>query len=351
MYEDYTYEAILERMLLTVPDDIDKRPGSLIYDSLSAAAAKMAELYIDMESNLELGFIETSNGMWIDRRIAERGLSREQAGKAIRLATFNVSVEAGERFLFDTLYFVVISAGTASPTGILARVECETAGEVGNVPGGNMSPVNTIPGLTSAVLGEVLVPGEDVEEDQDVQGRYLNHVRKPATSGNKYHYEQWALSVQGVGGVKVIPLWDGPGTVKVVLIDNDKRAVTPVVAQNVKDYIDPNDGDGEGQAPIGATLTSVPAEEVPINISGTLTMASWATIEEVTELFKQGLSSYLEGLAFKDPLLRYTRITALLLDIPPIIDYEDVVVNGEVKNIELLPTQVAVPGTVTFSAK
>ena len=34
MYEDQTYEVILERMLNRVSDKLDKRPSSLIYLSL-----------------------------------------------------------------------------------------------------------------------------------------------------------------------------------------------------------------------------------------------------------------------------------------------------------------------------
>ncbi|UTW69876.1 hypothetical protein KHA80_02945 [Anaerobacillus sp. HL2] len=33
MYEHQTYEAILARMLDKIPDDIDKREGSIIYDA------------------------------------------------------------------------------------------------------------------------------------------------------------------------------------------------------------------------------------------------------------------------------------------------------------------------------
>lgn len=41
MYEEVTYEEILERMLERVPDDMDKREGSLIYDALAPAAIEL----------------------------------------------------------------------------------------------------------------------------------------------------------------------------------------------------------------------------------------------------------------------------------------------------------------------
>lgn len=40
MYENVTYEDILQRMLDRVPDSMDKREGSIIYDALAPAAVE-----------------------------------------------------------------------------------------------------------------------------------------------------------------------------------------------------------------------------------------------------------------------------------------------------------------------
>ena len=61
-------------------------------------------------------------------------------------------------------------------------------------------------------ITEVLTAGTDDEVDDNLRDRLAIRVQKQATSGNAYHYEQWALSVPGVGAVKVIPVWDGPNT-------------------------------------------------------------------------------------------------------------------------------------------
>ena len=41
MYENVTYEDILQRMLDRVPDSMDKREGSIIYDALAPAAVEL----------------------------------------------------------------------------------------------------------------------------------------------------------------------------------------------------------------------------------------------------------------------------------------------------------------------
>jgi hypothetical protein len=60
----------------------------------------------------------------------------------------------------------------------------------------------------------------------------------------------------------------------------------------------------------------------------------------------------LKQLAFykADPLVRYTRISAVLLDIPIIIDFSELKINGQSnQNIEIGSGQVAVLGTVSVS--
>ena len=42
MYEEMTFEAILERMLNRIPDSLDKREGSVIYDAIAPAALEIA---------------------------------------------------------------------------------------------------------------------------------------------------------------------------------------------------------------------------------------------------------------------------------------------------------------------
>ncbi len=39
MFENNTYQVILERMLARVPEEFDKREGSILYDALAPAAA------------------------------------------------------------------------------------------------------------------------------------------------------------------------------------------------------------------------------------------------------------------------------------------------------------------------
>lgn len=78
------------------------------------------------------------------------------------------------------------------------------------------------------------------------------------------------------------PLWQGPGTVGIYLLDADKRAANEEIVAAAQAYIDPTqDGQGEGVAPAGAIVTVMAAEEVPIDIRVKLTLASGVTMAEV----------------------------------------------------------------------
>lgn len=81
MYEDQTYEALLERMLDRVPEGLDKREGSIIYDALAPAAAELAQMYVELEVNNNLFFPDTAEGEYLERSIAWTGITRQPAGR------------------------------------------------------------------------------------------------------------------------------------------------------------------------------------------------------------------------------------------------------------------------------
>ena len=59
-YEDITYDVILQRMLDRVPDNMDKREGSIIYDALAPAAVELQLMYIELDTILTETFADTA---------------------------------------------------------------------------------------------------------------------------------------------------------------------------------------------------------------------------------------------------------------------------------------------------
>lgn len=374
---DQTEENIMNRMLNKVPSDIDKSEGSFIWDAQAPVAFMLSEAALWAQELLRRGFASTVasdrpdiRSAELDLRTAEHGITRREAvassgsvvftgkpGTTVPAGTY-VATPADEGSGESSVEYVTTSGVTLSDLGTgAAPIRAVTPGSNGNVPAGVIQLMMTsVSGVTSVTNPEPTRSGTDTESDQSLLERFYAKVRSQGTSGNKAQYMQWANEIAGVGGVEVAPLWKGPGTVGLYLIDTDKRAASQDIVNAVQQYIDPSqDGQGEGVAPAGPIITVMPAAEVAIDISVKVqrTQEQPSTMEEIRKLIEDGVRTYLQQIAFnrKDPLVRYTRIAAVLLDIPIIIDYSDLTINGhtEQQNIEIGSGQVAVLGTVSVS--
>lgn len=371
--QDQTEDEIMRRMLERVPSDLDKSEGSFIWDAQAPVAFMLAEAAVWAQQVLERGFASSTYGDYLDLRTAEHGVNRRQAVAAAGVVRFTgtagvvvpkgtiVATPADEISSEQSVEYATANEVTLGSTGeARIPVTAVVAGKNGNVPAGVVTVLATaVSGVSAVTNPEEITGGADVESDESLLERYLLRVRNPGTSGNKAQYVQWASEIPGVGGVQVKPLWQGPGTVGIYLLDNDKRAANAEIVEAVQEYIDPTmDGQGEGTAPAGPVITVQPAQEVRINISAKLTLASNANLEDVKQQIEQGAREYFKRISFgspatQDSLVRYTRISAVLIDIPMITDYKELQVfkatdpGGEADtNIEIFEGQVAVLGTV-----
>lgn len=356
MYENKTFDVLLSELLDIVRDDVDKREGAVIYDALAPVAAKLAEAYIALDNELSLIYPEDaaansdSDDDALDKAIAWSNTTRKEATAAVLRGEFKngagalMDIEIGSRFSIEDVNYV---ASSRISTGVYAMT-AETVGEIGNQYLGSLTPIDYINGLGSAELTSLITAGTDLESNQSLLDRYYINVRKPITSGNIYQYQKWALEVPGVGEAHVIPTWAGNNTVKVVILDDNKRSPSAAIVNATQMYIDPTqDGAGEGAAPIGARVTVVGAQEVPINISVKVELASGSSTATVKAQLSEAVTKYLEDIAFgDDKLVRITRVAVFLLDIPPVRDYSNLTINGQTGNIEVTEEQVAVLGTV-----
>lgn len=341
MYEANTYETILKRMLSKVPDSLDKREGSVIYTALAPAAAELAQVYVELDVYMKLIFASTSEGEYIDERAWEMGIERQSATKAVRRGIFYggssspLDVLLGSRFSIEGLNYTVI--GKIAPGQF--ELEAEIAGTAGNRPNGDMLPLEYIAGLVRAELADVLVEGADEESDEKLLERYQMRVRRPATSGNACQYRQWALEVPGVGVAKVFPLWNGPGTVKITIADDERRPASAALVSETEAYI-------ENVRPIGAIVTVVPGSAKEVNVSANIEIASGYTLQGIYNSFASALGQYLRDIAFEINYVSYAKIGTLLLNTSGVLDYTSLSVNGGSANIGLADDEVPIPGTV-----
>lgn len=351
-YSDMTDERLHELMLENAPINIDKRQGSVAYDLTYPAALELMNAYIELGVAYDARMPDTAVGEDLDIVCAVIGIYRRDPVSAEGTVQFSgpadEEIPTGTRIVAEPddipLYF------TTNETVILdengegeVEVTAEDPGLDGNIAAGEMEAVTGyLFDIVSVTNEKELEGGSDIEDDETLRQRYFDRVQLPITSGNAAHYKQWSLEVPGVGDVKVYPIWDGAGTVKVVLIDTEMTAPAQSVIDEVSDHI-------ENERPVGADVTVTGATELNIDVSATVQLASGASISEVTSEFEEALTDYLRELAFQDELIRYTQIANLLLDVPDIIDYSDLTVNDGTSNIEPADEEVGVTGAVNFT--
>lgn len=341
MSEVITFNALLQRMLDRVPDTLDKREGSVIYDALAPAAAELVQAYIELEGYLDLAFVDTSEEGYLDRLGGQFGVDRQMATYSIRKASFKnatnnpFNVPIGSRYTINTLSYSVIEK---IGEGVF-QVKCEMTGTIGNTSFGKLVPVDYIEGLANAELEEVLIPGLNDETDDSLRFRILNKLQMPATSGNIHQYKQWALEVEGVGDAKIFPLWNGAGTVKVIVVNADKEPADVPILNSVKAYI-------EEVRPIGATVTVAAPTPKTITIEVSIEIGKDAFLEDVKQKFKLKLEEYFREVALKKVIISYAIIGSLLLETDGVIDYSDLKVNNTTSNVRLAEEEVPVLGSL-----
>lgn len=356
MFENYTYEKILNDALARIPDTMDKRQSAIIFDAVAPVCAELAQAYIALDTILLQTFADTATGEYLEKRTRERGITREPATYAVvTLVSEPIDVDVPLKSVFSCgdYDFVVnekISDGVYSCT-------CKTSGSDANGCSGQAIPNDYIKGLKTANIVEVLKPAEDAETDDSLRKRYLASLRDQAYGGNIADYKQKVHALDGVGGVKVTPVWNGGGTVKITISASDYTVPTEYLVNEVQTVIDPKgDQKGVGIAPIGHIVTVQGATATAINISTKLTFADGYDYEMCKTLIDDALEKYFseeremwEEYDHTGIIIRISQIETRLLAINGIMDIADTTINGEAKNYQLDCMALPVRGDFTWT--
>ena len=350
MYETMTYEVIMQQMLDRVPDSFDKREGSIIFDALAPAAAELAQMYIGLDVVLNQTFADTATEKYLDKRCAERGIVRKAATCAVVKGTFMPeSIDVlGKRFSCGLYNYIVTEA---TETAGVYLLECETCGEAPNAVTGRLIPIDYIPGLQSAEIEDPPEQGnygENAESDDSLRERYFENVRNQAFGGNIADYRAKVMAINGVGGVKVTPVWNGGGTVKLTVIASDDQNNDADLVRSVQETID-------AIAPIGHVVTvegvKVRSIDIVTNITYETAETTWdfdsakgQIVEAVTAYFNELAKTWDE----KDSLsVRISGIEQKILDCPGIIDVQHTKLDGSESNIYLEADEIPALGGIS----
>ena len=350
MYEAQTESAIMQRMLGNTSNDVDKSEGSITYDALSPVAIELALAYTELDRVLHLSFAPTSSEQYLVYRATEHGLTKKAAvasvGKVTVTGTTGKGIPAGTLFATTGgIQFTSMLAATIGAGGTVdVPIQAVTPGTAGNVLAGTINKIPVaILGVGMVTNSEATIGGVETETDVALLARLLQAVRNPATSGNVAHYLQWATEIDGIGAARVFPSWNGPLTVKVVLLDGNKQPADTTLVSAVASHI-------EDVRPVGADVTVVAATGLTINVVATLVLQSGYVLVDVSATIRANLVSYLESIAFVDgAYVSYAKVGDAILNSAGVQDYSGLTVNGGTGNITPSTVQVAIVGTLTLT--
>jgi uncharacterized phage protein gp47/JayE len=344
-------EAILSEMLADIDDKYDKSKGSFAYDVLSAGANKFAHYDESIDTMVERRFATTATGKDLQYVVVDHGIipktSTKSNGPVTITGIVGSLITKGEMVSADAVKFKFIQDSIIPASGTIdVMVECEIYGTKGNVPIGAIRFFpKTLQGLQTITNKTAFTNGYDGEEDPELKERFFEKVQEPATSGNEAEYKAWAKSITGVSDAKVIPIWDksngknGAGTVKVIIINSDKRAADQTLIDSVKTYI-------ESVRPVGATVTIESAAELLINVSATLILAPGQVLDNVKTVVETNITNYLKTIAFKQSFVSFAAISSIIFNSQGVTDVSNLNLNGGVANVQIENEQVAVLGSV-----
>lgn len=377
--QKYTYDYILTEALSKVPDNVDKREGSIIRDALSPCCYEAAKHILYLADIIEQTYIETANGLWLDGRVIEGGVTRDPATYAKKLGVFKTQLDEpcqisiGQSFstVGDTILNYTAVQVYANEDGDVVPgsyiMQCNTVGSVGNSYIGRIVPNDYIEKLASAEITTLLYPGEEEESDDSLRERFLANLMKTAFGGNIAQYRQWAKEIPGIGGVQVYPVWAGGGTVKLSIIDTDYNSCSSEFCQTILEKFDPENSGGEtglglGIAPIGHKVTVSTPLPRTINVSGKITLLPGYKLETLLPQIKLALEEYLLSLrqAWENSddennysvIVYLGRINFAILNVKGVSSAYELQLNGTDTDIRLTETsflqEIPVLGTVSL---
>lgn len=352
-----TIDKVHDELLDNISNSYQKTEGFPTWDLLRATAFGIKRLWDKVFKIEYLQDVDNLTGVDLERFIYQRkGLSRKAATYAIG----SITILAGEGTItegnvFSTasgIEFIAVETKDVV-AGDSVLIQATITGDRGNVAADTIveMPV-TIPGIAKVTNSEHTMDGYEQESDDSLRDRYYEALREPATSGNVAHYRRWAREVEGVGGVKVFPLWQGDNTVQVVIVDDNGVVPSEDTVNRCQEYIDPNKaGLGLGQAPIGAYCTVTAAAALAINVSATLILDNTVPIDTIRANINAALTKYLAGIALETEYISPAKIGNIMLNTEGVVDYDNMLVNDSTNRVEVPDKSVAVLGSVVLNVE
>lgn len=361
---DESVEAIHQRMMKNLPPDIDKTEGGFPWDFTRPTALEKSEMIqFHLVEAIKLMHYMFAQGIYLDYHAESVGLTRKSptaaSGTLHLTGSPGVEIPAGFQFavpangeaaaiIFETAEQCAIDDSGEVDVIVIAQ---ET-GLIGNVSANTITIMAspTISGIQSITNEEPITGGSVTEDDDSLRDRIREVYENTNASfcGCDADYRRWALEVDGIGQVTVVPEWNGPGTVKLILIDANGAPANETLINSVYNSIVSPDDRYQRKAPIGATVTVTSPSTLSISISAAVKVAAGTDLESIKETISASVVKYLSE-AHTEGIIKMSRIGATIIGTQGVLDYSSLTVNNGTSNITIQQDEYPVLQNLTLT--
>lgn len=342
-------DEIHKQMIDALPADLDVSQGSHAWNLTRPTALISAEICeFILPEVIKLIFPDYAYGEYLDYHAKTRNITRLAATAATGEITItgDEGIEIPEGSIFSTEsvndepsvdYRTTEAAEIPESGTVKIPIECTQTGVIGNTQAGMISIVaSRISGITGVINEDDISGGTEAESDDSLRERISEYDKSLGMSfvGNPGDYKRWAKSVDGVGEATIISAVDNTGEVTIILTDAAGAPATEELCEDVYNYIMMPDDPINRRAPIGAHLTVIPPETMPISIKATIELEADAVLTAVQDAYLEQIALYLQT-AIEEKEVKYTQIAAILSATAGVNDFKDLLIGtkGEGGNV------------------
>lgn len=354
MTDNITFESILSLM----KEKYREYSGAEAEDSgdieirMKILAGELFSLMCRINSLEKRIFPDTATGEDLDNHALQRGIKRKTASTAEGELTFRVAVPSE----FDILIpaETVCAAGSESDCRYITAEEATIpAGETettvaakaadkgrnGNCAAGKVTAMITPPaGVDSVTNKKPFTGGGNDETDESLRKRVLKSWSTIANGGNLESFEEVALSFEDVLKARTIPIRDGAGTIRLMIVTKE-GAYTTELRNAIKNAC-------KELLTIGSILWVGSADENKVNVELLVKIKEGFSEYEVLPACKNALLDYFSSLLIGEEI-RICDMGKLIMEIPGTENYRFVT---PAKDIVPAADSVAVPA-ITVSGR
>ena len=357
-------EKIHRRMMEKAPPGVSTIEGEIFWDATRPSAIEKERTEkIQMQNILKMAHSQTATGKYLEFLGECQGIFKNNATASIgyieitanrgTIIPLNYLVGTKSTDIEESISFKTLETKTIDESGkALIKCECTKTGIIGNVEANTITlvykPINGLQNITNL---EKFTGGTEIEEEEHFRQRIIEAEQEDKLSGADTDYIRWAKEVNGVGYADCIELWNGPQTVKVLILDSNNEPANDELIAKVKDCIYPDKKEGKsrgGKAPVGAIVTIATVTTLKININAKFTFTDGFSSETILESLKAKISTYLKKIRMNG-VVKYKAIDTIIgsyvLQDEGIDDYSNLIINNSTTNIQLVD-QIATIGEV-----